>query len=30
MNHLKQKNFDLGKEQTGFNFKSSSDVGKFA
>lgn len=30
MNHLKQKNFDLGKEQTGFNYKSSSDVGKLA
>ncbi len=30
MNHLKQINFDLGKAQTGFNFKSSSEVGKYA
>lgn len=30
MNHLKAHNFDLGREQTSFKYRSSSDVGKFA
>ena len=30
MDHLKQSHFILGKDQTGFQYRSSSHVGKFA
>jgi hypothetical protein len=30
MNHLKGSHFILGKDQSGFNFRSSTNAGKFA